>query len=188
MPSSSPGGRVRTAGAKEKREFLRSLEILHVMDSRLLDFADEVLEATDGRGVDLVLNSPCRGKPSTKAYPFSETTVDSSKLENETSRKTALWGFGRTDWECGLSVRRVLHGDGSRSRHTRTSRPLLGPLSRSGGILRLGGTPCASASRVSDHERGKCFSPRGAGEARRARSFCRFRIAEPPSFPRCRRK
>ena len=35
-----------TAGTKEKREFLRSLGIRHVMDSRSLDFADEVLEST----------------------------------------------------------------------------------------------------------------------------------------------
>ena len=46
-----------TAGTKEKREFLRALGIQHVMDSRSLDFADEVLEVTDGRGVDMVLNS-----------------------------------------------------------------------------------------------------------------------------------
>ncbi len=46
-----------TAGSPEKREFLRSLGIRHVMNSRSLDFADEVRERTSGRGVDLVLNS-----------------------------------------------------------------------------------------------------------------------------------
>jgi len=46
-----------TAGTPEKRAFLRALGIQHVMDSRSLAFADEVLEATGGRGVDLVLNS-----------------------------------------------------------------------------------------------------------------------------------
>ncbi len=46
-----------TAGTAEKREFLRALGIRHVMDSRSLAFADQVLEATDGQGVDLVLNS-----------------------------------------------------------------------------------------------------------------------------------
>jgi NADPH:quinone reductase-like Zn-dependent oxidoreductase/acyl carrier protein len=46
-----------TAGTSEKRDFLRSLGIQHVMDSRSLDFADEVLEATGGEGVDVVLNS-----------------------------------------------------------------------------------------------------------------------------------
>ncbi|MEZ4271522.1 MAG: SDR family NAD(P)-dependent oxidoreductase [Myxococcota bacterium] len=46
-----------TAGTPEKRKFLRELGIAHVMDSRSLDFADEILTLTDGRGVDVVLNS-----------------------------------------------------------------------------------------------------------------------------------
>ena len=46
-----------TAGTPEKRDYLKSLGIAHVMDSRSLAFADEVMERTDGRGVDVVLNS-----------------------------------------------------------------------------------------------------------------------------------
>jgi acyl transferase domain-containing protein/acyl carrier protein len=46
-----------TAGTAEKRELLQTLGIEHVMDSRSLSFADEILRATNGRGVDLVLNS-----------------------------------------------------------------------------------------------------------------------------------
>jgi NADPH:quinone reductase-like Zn-dependent oxidoreductase/acyl carrier protein len=46
-----------TAGNEEKREYLRSLGIEHVMDSRSLSFADEVMKRTAGRGVDAVLNS-----------------------------------------------------------------------------------------------------------------------------------
>jgi acyl transferase domain-containing protein/NADPH:quinone reductase-like Zn-dependent oxidoreductase/acyl carrier protein len=46
-----------TAGSPAKREFLRSLGVQHVMDSRTLRFADEVLAITNGHGVDLVLNS-----------------------------------------------------------------------------------------------------------------------------------
>ncbi len=46
-----------TAGTEEKREYLRSLGIEHVMNSRTLDFAAEVRQRTQGRGVDLVLNS-----------------------------------------------------------------------------------------------------------------------------------
>jgi thioester reductase-like protein len=46
-----------TAGSPEKRRFLDLLGVEQVFDSRSLDFADEVLEATHGRGVDLVLNS-----------------------------------------------------------------------------------------------------------------------------------
>ena len=46
-----------TAGSLEKRAFLQSLGIRHVMDSRSLAFADEVRALTEGRGVDVVLNS-----------------------------------------------------------------------------------------------------------------------------------
>jgi 1-acyl-sn-glycerol-3-phosphate acyltransferase len=46
-----------TAGNDEKRALLRELGVQHVFDSRSLDFADGVLAATDGEGVDVVLNS-----------------------------------------------------------------------------------------------------------------------------------
>ncbi|MBO2445569.1 type I polyketide synthase [Actinomadura barringtoniae] len=47
-----------TAGSDEKRAYLRDeLGIEHVMDSRSTDFAEEVLELTGGRGVDIILNS-----------------------------------------------------------------------------------------------------------------------------------
>nr|WRX36519.1 myxalamid-type polyketide synthase MxaB/epothilone polyketide synthase D [Cystobacterineae bacterium] len=46
-----------TAGTPEKRAWLREQGIAHVMDSRSLDFAAEVLAATGGEGVDVVLNS-----------------------------------------------------------------------------------------------------------------------------------
>ena len=46
-----------TAGSPEKRAFLKSLGVSHVMDSRSLGFADEIMRITGGRGVDVVLNS-----------------------------------------------------------------------------------------------------------------------------------
>jgi NADPH:quinone reductase-like Zn-dependent oxidoreductase/short-subunit dehydrogenase/acyl carrier protein len=46
-----------TAGSPEKRELLTALGVPHVMDSRSLAFADEVLKLTGGEGVDVVLNS-----------------------------------------------------------------------------------------------------------------------------------
>ncbi len=46
-----------TAGTAEKREWLKSLGVHHVFDSRSLAWADAVLEATGGEGVDVVLNS-----------------------------------------------------------------------------------------------------------------------------------
>jgi phthiocerol/phenolphthiocerol synthesis type-I polyketide synthase C len=46
-----------TAGSDEKRNFVRLLGADHVFDSRSLAFAGEILQATEGRGVDVVLNS-----------------------------------------------------------------------------------------------------------------------------------
>jgi phthiocerol/phenolphthiocerol synthesis type-I polyketide synthase C len=46
-----------TAGTPEKRDFVRLMGADHVADSRSLSFADEILLATGGAGVDVVLNS-----------------------------------------------------------------------------------------------------------------------------------
>ena len=46
-----------TAGSPEKRQFVRQLGVDHVLDSRSLDFADEVMAITGGKGIDVVLNS-----------------------------------------------------------------------------------------------------------------------------------
>lgn len=46
-----------TAGNPEKREYLRSMGLDLVMNSRELDFADEINEDTNGEGVKMVLNS-----------------------------------------------------------------------------------------------------------------------------------
>jgi phthiocerol/phenolphthiocerol synthesis type-I polyketide synthase C len=46
-----------TAGSDEKRNFVRMLGAEHVFDSRSLAFAEQIHKATEGRGVDVVLNS-----------------------------------------------------------------------------------------------------------------------------------
>lgn len=46
-----------TAGNEEKRDFVRLLGADHVFDSRSLAFEDDILAATQGEGVDVVLNS-----------------------------------------------------------------------------------------------------------------------------------
>ena len=46
-----------TAGSPLKRDFLRTLGVPHVFDSRTLKFADDIYEATNGEGIDIVLNS-----------------------------------------------------------------------------------------------------------------------------------
>jgi amino acid adenylation domain-containing protein len=46
-----------TAGSEEKRDFLRKEQIEHVANSRTLEFAEDILRATQGKGVDMILNS-----------------------------------------------------------------------------------------------------------------------------------
>jgi phthiocerol/phenolphthiocerol synthesis type-I polyketide synthase C len=46
-----------TAGSDEKRDFLRLMGVQHIYDSRSLAYADEILADTQGKGVDVVLNS-----------------------------------------------------------------------------------------------------------------------------------
>lgn len=48
---------IATAGSPDKRAYVQSLGVEHVLNSRTLDFADEVMALTRGRGVDVVLNS-----------------------------------------------------------------------------------------------------------------------------------
>jgi acyl transferase domain-containing protein/acyl carrier protein len=46
-----------TAGSRKKRRIVRSLGVKLVMDSRSLDFAEKIMAATKGAGIDIVLNS-----------------------------------------------------------------------------------------------------------------------------------
>jgi acyl transferase domain-containing protein/acyl carrier protein len=46
-----------TAGSDDKHEFLRSIGVEHVMSSRSLDFAADIMQSTGGSGVDIVLNA-----------------------------------------------------------------------------------------------------------------------------------
>ncbi len=51
------GAEVFATASAPKQAYLRSLGVEHVFDSRATDFAAEIMEATDGAGVDIVLNS-----------------------------------------------------------------------------------------------------------------------------------
>ena len=46
-----------TAGSERKHQFLRDMGVKHIMSSRSLDFADQIMAKTKGDGVDMVLNS-----------------------------------------------------------------------------------------------------------------------------------
>ena len=48
---------IASAGSPGKRALLKTLGVNHVIDSRRGDFAEAVLDLTDGKGVDVVLNA-----------------------------------------------------------------------------------------------------------------------------------
>ena len=51
------GATVYATASAKKRDYLRSIGVEHVFDSRSLDFAQQIRDVTDGYGVDIVLNS-----------------------------------------------------------------------------------------------------------------------------------
>ncbi|MFC1759598.1 zinc-binding dehydrogenase, partial [Planctomycetota bacterium] len=66
-----------TAGTPEKRQMLVDAGVPHVMDSRSLDFADQIMEITQGKGVDAVLNS-LAGEFIPKSFSSESENVTSS--------------------------------------------------------------------------------------------------------------
>ncbi|HHL19621.1 MAG TPA: SDR family NAD(P)-dependent oxidoreductase, partial [Thiothrix sp.] len=46
-----------TAGSDEKRDFVRLMGADHILDSRSLNYADDIMAITKGEGIDIVLNS-----------------------------------------------------------------------------------------------------------------------------------
>jgi acyl transferase domain-containing protein/NADPH:quinone reductase-like Zn-dependent oxidoreductase/acyl carrier protein/short-subunit dehydrogenase len=51
------GAEIYTTASPSKWDFLRSQDIVHIFNSRTLDFKEEILKATHEEGVDVVLNS-----------------------------------------------------------------------------------------------------------------------------------
>lgn len=84
-----------TAGTPEKRELLRNLGADHVMNSRTLEFADEIKALTGGRGVDIVLNS-IAGEAIRKGIdclaPYGRF-LELGKRDIYQDSKLGLWGF-----------------------------------------------------------------------------------------------
>ena len=72
---------------------LQGLGIQHTMDSRSLDFADEIMARTQGEGVDLVLNSLAG-----EAIPRSLATLRANGVFKSASvRSTTVAG---STWAC----------------------------------------------------------------------------------------
>jgi NADPH:quinone reductase-like Zn-dependent oxidoreductase len=122
-----------TAGTEEKREYLRSIGVPHVMDSRTLDFGDEILAKTNGEGVDVVLNS-LSGHALLKGLqvlrPFGRF-VDIGKRDIIEDRQIGLFYFAK-----GISFSSVALGlmDRARCGFSRRMRTELTALFNSGAL------------------------------------------------------
>ncbi|MGI9454936.1 MAG: SDR family NAD(P)-dependent oxidoreductase, partial [Aeoliella sp.] len=84
-----------TAGSDEKREFLHSLGVKHVYNSRTLDFAEQILAETAREGIDVVLNS-LPGEAITKSLSILRAHgrfLEIGKIDIYQNRKIGLLPF-----------------------------------------------------------------------------------------------
>lgn len=108
------GARVfATAGSPEKREILRLMGVERVMDSRSLTFADEVMDATGGCGVDIVLNS-LAGKAIARGLaclaPFGRF-LELGKRDIYSNSRFGLWAFRKNISFHAIDLGRVARED-----------------------------------------------------------------------------
>jgi acyl transferase domain-containing protein/NADPH:quinone reductase-like Zn-dependent oxidoreductase/SAM-dependent methyltransferase/acyl carrier protein len=101
---------IATAGDPEKRAFLRRLGVKHIFDSRSLTFADDVLAATGGQGVDAVLNS-LAGEALTRSLavlkPFGRF-IELGKRDFFANSRIGLRPFGDNISFYGIDVDQLL--------------------------------------------------------------------------------
>ena len=99
-----------TAGSPEKRDYLKSLGVRYVMDSRSLKFADDVMSWTDGRGVDVVLNS-LFGEALTKSFeilaPFGRF-IEIGKRDIDENNALRMRPFNRNIMFAAIDLDRLV--------------------------------------------------------------------------------
>jgi len=105
------GARVfATAGTEAKRDLLRNLGVEHVLDSRSLSFADEIMQLTGGRGVDIVLNS-LAGEAIARGIaclaPFGRF-LELGKRDIYQDSRIGLWPFRQNLSFYGIDLSRLL--------------------------------------------------------------------------------
>jgi polyketide synthase 5 len=86
-----------TAGNPKRRELLRDMGIEHVYDSRSIEFAEQIRRATNGYGVDVVLNSLTGAAMSAgiKLLSFGGRFVEIGKRDIYGDTRLGLFPFRR---------------------------------------------------------------------------------------------
>jgi acyl transferase domain-containing protein/NADPH:quinone reductase-like Zn-dependent oxidoreductase/thioesterase domain-containing protein/acyl carrier protein len=100
---------IATASNRDKRAFLKRVGVDHVLDSRGLAFADHVRTLTDGRGVDLVLNS-LAGEAIARGVaclaPFGRF-LELGKTDIYQDHRIGLWAFRKNLSFCAIDLAAV---------------------------------------------------------------------------------
>jgi acyl transferase domain-containing protein/NADPH:quinone reductase-like Zn-dependent oxidoreductase/surfactin synthase thioesterase subunit/ubiquinone/menaquinone biosynthesis C-methylase UbiE/NAD(P)-dependent dehydrogenase (short-subunit alcohol dehydrogenase family) len=104
------GGEVfATAGTDEKREFLKSLGVKHIFDSRKLDFKDKIMSITNGKGVDIILNT-IAGKAITQNFhslSHGGRFIELGKTDIYSNKRINLRPFGNNVSYFGVDLDRL---------------------------------------------------------------------------------
>lgn len=109
---------IASAGSATKRALLKTLGVKHVIDSRRGDFAESVMELTNGRGVDIVLNALA-----SEAIPMglsclaeSGRFVEIGKRDIYQNSRIPLWGLRRNASFHVVAMDAVFAGDEEQTR------------------------------------------------------------------------
>ena len=109
---------IASAGSPTKRALLKTLGVKHVIDSRRGDFAESVMELTNGRGVDVVLNALAA-----EAIPMGLSCLAESgrfleigKRDIYMNSRIPLWGLRRNSSFHVIAMDAIFAGDEEQTR------------------------------------------------------------------------
>lgn len=109
---------IASAGSPTKRALLKTLGVKHVIDSRRGDFAESVMELTNGRGVDVVLNALA-----SEAIPMGLSCLAESgrfleigKRDIYMNSRIPLWGLRRNSSFHVIAMDAIFAGDEAQTR------------------------------------------------------------------------
>lgn len=110
---------IASAGSPTKRALLKTLGVKHVIDSRRGDFAESVMELTNGRGVDVVLNALAA-----EAIPMGLSCLAESgrfleigKRDIYMNSRIPLWGLRRNSSFHVIAMDAIFAGDEDQTRN-----------------------------------------------------------------------
>jgi acyl transferase domain-containing protein/NADPH:quinone reductase-like Zn-dependent oxidoreductase/acyl carrier protein/SAM-dependent methyltransferase len=110
---------IASAGSPTKRALLKTLGVKHVIDSRRGDFAESVMELTNGRGVDVVLNALAA-----EAIPMGLSCLAESgrfleigKRDIYMNSRIPLWGLRRNSSFHVIAMDAIFAGDEEETRN-----------------------------------------------------------------------